>query len=91
MAITALTLLKLSDTFNLLKDRINEIITKVNKVDLEQNRLVLTNVSTAPIADADMTANTAMLWVDNNTTIPELKLTIDVGSATPITYTITKT
>ena len=87
MAITALTLLKLSDTFNLLKDRINEIITKVNKVDLEQNRLVLTNVSTAPIIDTDMTANTAMLWVDDSENV---KITIRTSSSIE-TYILDKT
>ena len=87
MAITALALMKLSDTFNTLKDRINEIITKINKVDLEQNRLVLTTGATAPIADADMAANTAMLWVDDSANV---KITIDVAG-TRTTYTITKT
>tara|TARA_Y100001951_G_C11163895_1_gene196357 strand:+ start:404 stop:667 length:264 start_codon:yes stop_codon:yes gene_type:complete len=87
MAITALAAMKLSDTFNTLKDRINEIITKVNKVDLEQNRLVLTTGATAPIADADMAANTAMLWVDDSANV---KITIDVAG-TRTTYTITKT
>ena len=93
MAITALTLLKLSDTFNTLKDRINEIITKINKVDLEQNRLVLTNVSTQPIINASMVADTTVIWVDGDTDPPELKITINpsdtAGSAT--TYTLDKT
>jgi hypothetical protein len=87
MAITALAAMKLSDTFNTLKDRINEIITKINKVDLEQNRLVLTTGATAPIADADIAANTAMLWVDDSANV---KITIDVAG-TRTTYTITKT
>ena len=90
MAITALTLLKLSDTFNTLKDRINEIITKINKVDLEQNRLVLTNVSTQPIINASMVADTTVIWVDGDTDPPELKITIDKGGSQD-TYKITKT
>ena len=87
MAITALTLLKLSDTFNLLKDRINEIITKVNKVDLEQNRLVLTTGATAPIAEADIVVGTAMLWVDDSENV---KITIRNSSGIE-TYTLDKT
>ena len=90
MAITALAAMKLSDTFNTLKDRINEIITKINKVDLEQNRLVLTNVSTQPIIDASMAADPAMLWVDKGESPPELMITLKVGSNPPIAYKITK-
>ena len=89
MAITALTLMKLSDTFNTLKDRINEIITKINKVDLEQNRLVLTNVETAPITDGDLADGTAMLWVDKSEAPPELMITLKVGNVST-DYKITK-
>jgi myo-inositol-hexaphosphate 3-phosphohydrolase len=89
MAITALTLMKLSDTFNTLKDRINEIITKINKVDLEQSRLVLTNVETAPIADGDLGSDTAMLWVDKGEIPPELMITLKVGDDST-DYKITK-
>ena len=93
MAITALTSLKLSDTFNTLKDRINEIITKINKVDLEQSRLVLTTATSQPITDANMAANSAVLWIDDSVSPALVKITINpsdtAGSAT--TYTLDKT
>ena len=88
MAITALAAMKLSDTFNTLKDRINEIITKINKVDLEQNRLVLTTGATAPIADADIAVGTAMLWVDDSENV---KITIRTSSSSIETYILDKT
>jgi len=89
MAITALAAMKLSDTFNTLKDRINEIITKINKVDLEQNRLVLTTGATAPIAGGDLDDGTAMLWVDKSEAPPELMITLKVGNVST-DYKITK-
>ena len=89
MAITALAAMKLSDTFNTLKDRINEIITKINKIDLEQDRLVFTTGATAPITDGDLADGTAMLWVDKSEAPPELMITLKVGD-TATDYKITK-
>ena len=51
MAITALTLMKLSDTFNTLKDRINEIITKINTTMVNMSQHAKICMSNFPLRD----------------------------------------
>ena len=49
----------------------------------------MTNVSTQPIINASMVADTTVIWVDGDTDPPELKITIDKGGSQD-TYKITK-
>ena len=82
--------IKLADTFSILKDRINEIITKLNKITVDENSTTLTMVTTQPTTASSSGSGTAVLWVDSSTNPPELKVTINV-SGTRTIYKLTKT
>ena len=82
--------IKLADTFSTLKDRINEIITKLNKISMDDTSLTLSTTTTEPTSSSGISDDQAVLWVDTNTATPEVKITIKKGTAAAVTYNLTK-
>ena len=82
--------IKLADTFSTLKDRINEIITKLNKITMDDTSLTLSTITTEPTSSSGISDDQAVLWVDTSTATPEVKITIKKGTAAAVTYNLTK-
>lgn len=82
--------IKLADTFSTLKDRINEIITKLNKISMDDTSLTLSTITTEPTSSSGISDDQAVLWVDTSTATPEVKITIKKGTAAAVTYKLTK-
>ena len=82
---TAITALKLSDTFTTLKDTINSIITKLNTIDANSTTLIMGFSSSAP-SDSSLDNSEAALYVDNGAL--KIKIKDSSGSVTISTVTV---
>ena len=82
--------IKLADTFSTLKDRINEIITKLNKITMDDTSLTLSTITTEPTSSSGISGDQAVLWGDTPPATPEVKITIKKGTADAVTYNLTK-
>ena len=83
--------IKLADTFSVLKDRINEIITKINKITVDDTSATLSLVTSAPSAASGIAADQAVLWVDTNSSgTVKVMITIKIGSNPAVNYELTK-
>ena len=83
----AITSLKLTDTFNVLLTRINEIITKVNGVNVDASTLTInlaTDSSTEPL-DSSIDTNTGTLYL---TSTGALKLKYKISTNPVATVTV---
>ena len=59
----AITLVKLTDTFNTFMDLVNSIINKINKVNVDTETVKLAFKAQAP-ADSDLSASEGILYFD---------------------------
>ena len=61
------TALQLTDTFNTLLTRLNEVITKLNKIEIDESNITInlaTSSETEP-ADSSITLNTGTIYLSN--------------------------
>ena len=83
---TAITPLKLSDTFTTLKDTINNIITKLNTIDANSTTLIMGFSSSVP-SDSSLENSEAALYVDSSGAL-KIKIKDSSGSVTTSTITL---
>ena len=64
----AISLIKITDTFNTFMDGVNSIINKINNIDVDSNTVKLNQIMTvgAEPADADLEVNQALIYVDGS-------------------------
>lgn len=83
---TAISALKLSDTFTTLKDTINSIITKLNTIDANSTTLIMGFSSSAP-SDSSLDNSEAALYVDSSGAL-KIKIKDSSGNVTTSTVTV---
>ena len=85
----AISLIKLTDTFNTFMNGVNSIINKINKIEVDSSTVKLEQLMTsgAEPADSTLEVNEAVLYVDGS---GNLKVKYRTSSAV-VTKTVTYT
>ena len=86
----SISTLNLSDTFATLRTRFNEVVTKVNTFRVSTDNIILDSVVSAPVSDAAMSNNQAVIYSDQSFGI-RVKVKNSVGSVTTSTLGTTDT